>query len=269
MLVVTAIISVQFGAAVAKQLFDEIGFTGVVFLRTFLGGIIFLLIVRPKIFGYALRVYAVIGLYALVIAANMLLFYASIERIPLGIAVAIAFLGPLSLSVVGSRKAVDLVWVGLALGGILLLSPITDVTLDPVGIALAFACAAAWATIILVAKRAGEVLPGNGSVALAMCAAAFITAPFGAANAINILPQSTLIGVAVVVAVFSSFIPFMFEFVALRRMSPRVFGLLMSLEPAAAAVIGWVILSEALSIEKIIGIGLVVVASIATTRSEH
>ncbi|MDX2139528.1 MAG: EamA family transporter [Chloroflexota bacterium] len=269
MLVVTAIISVQFGAAIAKQLFDEIGFTGVVFLRTFLGGIIFLIIVRPKIFGYAPRVYAVIGLYALVIAANMLLFYASIERIPLGIAVAIAFLGPLSLSVIGSRKPLDLLWVALALGGILLLSPITDVTLDPIGIGLAFACAAAWATIILVAKRAGEVLPGNGSVALAMCAAAFVTAPFGAANALQIVPHFDLIGVALVVAVFSSFIPFMFEFVALRRMSPRVFGLLMSLEPAAAALIGWVILSEALGIEKIIGIGLVVIASIATTRSEH
>ncbi len=265
--VVLAIISVQLGAVIAKDLFPVIGPSGVVFLRTFLGGILFLIIFRPQVWGHSARVYGWVLLYALCIAANMLIFYTAIERIPLGITVAIAFLGPLAVSVIGSRRAIDLAWVALAAVGILLLSPITDTSLDPVGVGLAFACAAAWGGIIVVSKRAGALLPGNTMVALAMCAAAFITAPFGAISSVGVLASPQLIGVALVVAVLSSFIPFWLEFAALQKLSARVVGLLLSLEPATGAILGWILLSEALSIEKIIGIALVSIAAAATTRN--
>jgi inner membrane transporter RhtA len=267
LLVVLAIISVQLGAVFAKDLFPAAGTFGVVFLRTFLGGIIFLAIFRPQVWGHGRRVYAYVLLYAFCIAANMLIFYAAIDRIPLGITVAIAFIGPLAVSVAGSRRAIDLLWVALAAVGIILLSPITDTTLDPVGIGLAFACAAAWGGIIVVARRAGSLLPGNTMLALAMCAAAVMTAPFGAAASVGVLASPALIGMTLVVAVLSSVIPFWFEFAALQRLSARVVGLLLSLEPATGALLGWVLLSEGLNIEKIVGIALVSVAAAATTRN--
>jgi inner membrane transporter RhtA len=266
-LVVVAIIAVQLGAVIAKDLFPAIGPAGVVFLRTFLGGIMFLVAFRPQVLGHSARVYVWVLLYALCIAANMLIFYAAIERIPLGITVAIAFMGPLTVSVIGSRRAIDLLWVVVAAVGILLLSPFTDTTLDPVGVGLAFACAAAWGGIIVVSKRAGALLPGNTMVALAMCAAAFMTAPFGAVSSVGVLASPQFIVTAIVVAVLSSFIPFWLEFAALQKLSARVVGLLLSLEPATGAILGWVMLGETLSIEKIIGIALVSIAAAATTRN--
>lgn len=269
LLVVIAIFSVQMGAAVAKQLFDEVGFAGVVFLRTFLGGLIFLVLIRPRWRGHSPHVYRMVALYGAVISINMLTFYAAIDRIPLGIAVAIAFLGPLSISVAGSRRVVDLVWIGLAVIGILLLSPITDATLDPVGALLAFICAGAWALFIIMTKRTGALLPGNSLLALSMCVAAVVSAPFGMIPSLAILPDPALIALAVVVALLSSVTPFWLEFRALKHIRLPVFGLLMSLEPAVATLIGWVLLGEVLSTEKVIGIGLVTIAAAATTRGEH
>ena len=267
-MVVIAVTSVQIGAAFAKQLFDSIGPEGVVFIRTFIGGIVFLLMFRPKLYGHSRRVWGYIVLYGVTIAANMLLFYATIERIPLAIAVAIAFVGPLTISVLGSRRAIDFVWIAMAAVGILLLSPITDTTLDPIGILLAAICAVAWAVYILVTKRAHNVMPGNGVLALAMCVAAVVAAPFGAVDALGVLASPTLIALALVVALLSSVIPFWLEFLAIQRLAPRTAALLLSLEPAVAALIGWLILSESLSPEKVVGIGLVTLAAAMTTRSD-
>jgi inner membrane transporter RhtA len=267
LLVVCAVTIVQMGAAVAEGLFETIGFASVVFLRCFIGGLIFLGLVRPRVLGYSRRVYLLIAIYGITIAANMLTFYAAIDRIPLGIAVAIAFAGPLIVSVAGSRRAIDLIWVALAAAGILLLSPITDATLDPVGLLLAFVCAFAWGTYIIVTKRAGNALPGNTMLTLSMCVAAVVAAPFGAVRAVEILRDPSLIGLAIIVALMSSVIPFWLEFKALRSLAPRVFSLLLSLEPAAAVIMGWLILHESLGIEKIIGIGMVTIAAAATTRT--
>ncbi|MEP7293285.1 MAG: EamA family transporter, partial [Chloroflexota bacterium] len=238
MLVVVAVVSVQIGAAIAKQLFETIGFGGVVFLRLFLGGLIFVAASRPRLWGYSPRVYAYMGVYGVTIAANMLTFYAAIERIPLGIAVAIAFAGPLLVSVLGSRRAIDFLWIVLAAVGILLLSPITDATLDPLGLAIAAVCGFAWAVYILVTKRVSNLLPGNTMLALAMCIGALVAAPFGAASAVGVLATPALIGLALVVALLSAVIPFWLEFRALKSLAPRTFGLLVSLEPVAAALMG-------------------------------
>jgi inner membrane transporter RhtA len=265
-LVVVSIVSVQLGAAIAKSLFELAGSGGVVFIRTFLGGVILLLLTRPRLGGHSPQVYRLIAIYGVTIAANMLLFYAAIARIPLGITVAIAFLGPLSISVLSSRRLLDLLWVALAAGGILLLSPFTDTALDPIGIGLAFLTALAWAAFILATKRASGIMPGSALLALSMCVAAVVSAPFGAAKTVAVLASPPLLAIALIVALLSSVAPFWLEFTALRRLSPRVFSLLMSLEPAVAALMGWLVLRETLGWEQLAGIALVTVAAVGTTR---
>ena len=266
-LVLFGIVAVQIGAAFAKQLFDVSGTAGVVFIRTFIGAVVFTLIWRPKWHGYKREVYGYMALYGAVIAANMLLFYAAISRIPLGIAVAIAFCGPLVVAVLGSRKLMDFVWVALAAVGILLLSPFANVALDGTGVLLAFLCAGAWALYILFTKRVSGLIEGHASLAISMCIAAVVALPFGAVGAAKILADGGLIVTALVVALLSSVIPFAADFTAIKYLTPRVFGLLASLEPVVATVIGFVVLQEALGPRELIGITLVTVAAVATTRT--
>ncbi len=267
-LVIIAIVSVQIGAAVAKSLFDTVGPSGVVFLRTALGAAIFFVAWRPALRGYSRRVMLYITIYGATIAFNMLLFYAAISRIPLGVTVAVAFAGPLGVAVLGSRRAVDLLWVALAGIGVLLLSPFTNETLDPIGILLAVLTAIAWAAYVILTKRVSHLLPGNSALALSMLIAALVAMPFGGSGAIKVLNDPLLIITAIVVALLSSAIPFWLEFRAIRSLSPRVFGLLLALEPVVASVIGVLILSENIGLTEGLGIGLVTIAAIATTR-EH
>ncbi len=267
LMVLTGIISVQIGAAVAKQLFEVSGSAGVVFIRTLMGAIIFIVIWRPRWRGYSRKIYLYIGLYGIVIAANMLLFYAAINRIPLGVAVAIAFAGPLLVAVLGSRKVMDFAWVALAAVGIILLSPLTNVALDSVGVAIAFITAGSWAVYILLTKRVSGLLEGHTTLVMSMCVAALIAMPFGIGGSVKVLADPGLIVVALVVALLSSVIPFALDFTAIRYLTPRVFGLLASLEPVVAAVIGFVVLHEALGPREVLGIGLVTIAAVATTRT--
>lgn len=267
LLVVVSVISVQMGSALAKGLFDALGFGGVVFIRTLVGGVIFSLFARPRLRGYSRKVYVHILLYGITITANMLTFYAAIERIPLGITVAIAFVGPLGVAVLGSRRASDIIWVMVAAVGILLLSPITDVTLDPLGLGLALACGVLWGLYIVITKRAGSMLEGNTVLALSMSVAAVVAAPFGAVSAVGVLASPNLLLAALVVALSSSVLPFWLEFKALKSLPSGTFGLLVSLEPVAASVMGWLILHEHLGLQEMLGIGLVTIAAIATTRS--
>lgn len=267
-LVVIAIISVQIGAAVAKQLFETTGPAGVVFLRTFLAGIMFCILWRPNVRQYNRVDYLYLIVYGFVMAMMMLTFYAAIDRIPLGITVAIAFAGPLGVAVVGSRKLRDLVWVALAGIGVLLLSPFTNVELDPVGIILALLSALTWALYILFTKQVTRRLEGNAVLALAMCFAGLTALPLGITGALKIFADPTLIFLSLVVALLSSAIPFALEFVAMKDLTPRAFGLLVSLEPVVAAMIGLLLLSESLELHEIVGIGLVTFAAAATTQSD-
>jgi inner membrane transporter RhtA len=266
LLVVFGIISVQIGAAFAKSLFDVSGPAGVVFIRTFLGAVLFMVLWRPRWRGYERRVYINIGIYGVVIAANMLLFYAAISRVPLGVAVAIAFGGPLVVAVIGSHKLMDFVWIALAAVGILLLSPFTNEALDGFGVLLAFMTAVAWALYIIFTKRVSAILEGHTALALSMFVAAVVALPFGGLGAAKVLANPGLIALGLLVALLSSAIPFAMDFTAMKHLSPRVFGLLASVEPVAAAVIGFIVLHEALGVREVIGIGLVTVAAIATTR---
>ncbi len=266
--VVLAVISVQVGAALAKGLFDTAGPSGVVFLRTLLAGILFGLIWRPAVRGRSWRDYGYIALYGVSIALMMLAFYAAIDRIPLGIAVTISFTGPLGLAVLGSRKLLDLLWALLAAAGILLLSPVTNVSLEPAGMFLAGLSGVSWVIYILLTRRISRRVNTQMALTLSMFAAAITAMPFGLSGALQVLTAPTLIALSLVVALLSSAVPFGLEFQALKRLSPRAFGLLVSLEPVVAAAIGFIMLNETLDLRSLIGIGLVTAAAAATARSE-
>lgn len=266
-LVLIAVISVQYGAGVAKGLFELVGPTGVVFLRTFITGVVFYTLWRPRIRGYTRGDYAYLLLFGINIAVMMLTFYAAIDLIPLGVAVAIAFAGPLGVAVLGSRRLSDFIWVIIAAIGILLLSPFTNTSLDPLGMALSLLSALTWATYIYLNKRISRAFPVSTALSFGMLIAAAVVLPVGAAGAVRVLTDPTLLALAFVVALFSSAIPFAFEFQALKGLPPRAFGLLVSIEPVAAAVMGFLLLGEALGQNEIIGVALVTAAAVATARS--
>jgi len=266
-LVAAAVVSVQVGAAVAKQLFDVAGPVGVVFLRTLLAALMFWVLWRPRLRGHTGRAYALIVLYGINIALMMLSFYASIDRIPLGVAVAIAFAGPLGLAVAGSRRVTDVLWVAMAAVGILLLSPFTNTQLDPLGVVFALCSALLWASFVLLSGRVNRALDGNTALALSMSVAALVALPAGFNGGIKVFADPALIALAFVVALLSSAIPFALEFRALKTMPPRAFGLMVSLEPVVAAMIGFLILREALGWREVAGIVLVTIAAVATARS--
>jgi inner membrane transporter RhtA len=266
LLVLAAVTSVQFGAALAKTLFDEIGAGGTVFLRVVSAALVLALIWRPRLAGHAARDLWLALLFGLVLAGMNLAFYASIDRIPLGIAVTLEFVGPLGVAVFGSRRPLGLVWVALAAAGILLLSDFGGGGLDGVGVALALLAGALWAAYILVSARVGQVFPGGSGLALAMLVATIPLAPVGIADAGGELLVPWVLALGAVVGILSSAIPYALELEALRRLPVGVFGVLMSLEPAVAALAGFVLLGERLGTREVVAILLVVAASAGAAR---
>jgi inner membrane transporter RhtA len=266
LLVLGAVTSVQVGAALAKTLFDELGAGGTVFLRVLIAALVLALVWPPRLRGHGSRDLGLAVVYGVALAGMNLAFYSSIDRIPLGIAVTFEFVGPLGVAVVGSRRALDLVWVGLAAAGILLLSDFGSGDLDPLGVGLALLAGAFWAAYILLSVRVGKVFPGGSGLALAMLVATVPLAPVGIAQAgSELLVPGTLL-VAAGVGIMSSAIPYTLEIEALRRMPAGVFGVLMSLEPAVAAIAGYVVLGEGLVIREVAAVALVVAASAGAAR---
>jgi inner membrane transporter RhtA len=260
-LVLGAISSVQFGAALAKTLFDEIGAGGTVFVRVLFAALVLVLIWRPRVAGLGRREGLLAGLFGLTLAGMNLAFYSALDRIPLGITVTLEFVGPLGVAVVGSRGALDLLWVGLAAAGILLLSDFGTTDLDGLGVALALFAGCLWAAYILLSARVGQVFPGGSGLALAMVVAAVLLCPVGVADAGADLFVPWILAAGAAVAILSSVIPYSLELEALRRIPPGVFGVLMSLEPAVAALAGFVVLGEELVPRELVAILLVVAAS--------
>lgn len=260
-LVFLSIISVQLGAAIAKNLFSALGPEGTVFLRLGFGSLILMLLWRPWLRSYTRAEIGLMVLFGFVIAVMNASFYAAIARIPLGIAVTIEFIGPLGVSLATSRRPRDLLWVVLAAGGILLLAPIGGAVIDPLGVGFALLAACGWAAYILLTVRVGRALPGGGGLALSMSVAALALLPLGVVNGGRALLSPTLLLIGMGVGILSSVIPFSLELEVLRRLSARVFGVLMSLEPAIAALIGFVVLGETVGLHALIAILLIVVAS--------
>jgi inner membrane transporter RhtA len=266
-LVIGAIASVQFGAAIATTLFDQIGPAGAVLLRLLSAALLLLAAWRPRLRGRRAPDLRLAVLFGLVLAAMNLSFYEAIARIPLGIAVAIEFVGPLAVAVAGSRRRLDLLWVGLAAAGILALTrgPASD--LDALGVAFALIAGCMWGAYILINARVGRAFEGGSGLALAMCVAAVAATPIGLADAGADLFELETLALGAAVGLLSSAIPYTLELEALRRIAPHVFGVLMSLEPGVAALAGLIVLGQSLGTRAVLGIALVTVASVGVSRS--
>lgn len=267
-LVLGAIASVQFGSAIATTLFSQIGPGGAVWLRLVFGTIILLALWRPRL---RLREYTrdqllLACVFGLVLGGMNLSFYAALHRIPLGIAVTLEFVGPLAVAIAGSRRALDLVWVALAAAGIVALTRGGTGHLSALGVGLALLAGGFWATYILVNARIGRAFEGGTGLALAMCVASVAILPFGIAQGGSHLLEPRSLGLGAAVGLLSSAIPYSFEVEALRRIRPSVFGVLMSIEPAMAALAGFIVLGQGLGARELLGMALVVIASGGAAR---
>ena len=220
---------------------------------------------RPQIRRYSLREFGLLALLGGAIACMSVAFYGAIERIPMGVASTLEFTGPLGVAVFDSRRSLDLVWVGMAAMGVMLLSPTTGIIFDPIGIGFALLSAGCWAAYILLSRRAGRVFPGGQGLTLAMSAAALFLLPFGVAQAGTALLSPAVLWVGVGVAILGTLVPYSLEYAALKRVPPRIFGILMSVEPAIAALVGFLFLHEALSLRSLLAVVLVTSAAIGVT----
>jgi inner membrane transporter RhtA len=263
-LVLLGIVSVQVGSAVAKQLFPAVGSFGTVALRLFFAAAVLMLWWRPPL-RMDRRMWTVVLSYGVVLGLMNLCFYLALARIPLGIAVTIEFLGPLGVALIGSRRWLDALWAVLAAGGVVLLMEGSG-DLDLVGVLFALAAGAFWGLYILVGAALGRHTTEGNGLALGMAVAALIAVPFGVADSGTALIEPWVLVAGLGVALLSSVIPYTVDLEALRKIPPRVFGILMSLEPAMAALIGFVLLGEALHWSQWMAVLCVVAASAGATR---
>jgi inner membrane transporter RhtA len=263
-LVLVGIVSVQLGSAVAKQLFGVVGSFGAVAMRLFFAAIVLLVWWRPSL-RMDRRTWAVVLAYGVVLGLMNLTFYLALARIPLGIAVTIDFLGPLAVALFGSRRWLDALWAVLAAVGVFLLTS-GGGTLDPVGLAFAVAAGTCWGLYILIGTALARRTTQGLGLAVGMAIAAVVVVPFGVAESGPALLQPWVLAAGFGIALLSSVVPYSLDVVVLRRIPARVFGILMSLEPAVAALIGLVVLGESLHWSQWLAVGCVVVASAGATR---
>jgi inner membrane transporter RhtA len=265
-LVVTGIASVQIGAAIAKDLFDLVPPTAMVWLRLVTSAVILLLMARPRLAGHSGRDWLIVLGFGVSLMTMNWAIYQSFARIPLGIAVTIEFLGPLTVAVIGSRRLMDLIWVVLAGAGVALLG-VSRASLTVAGVGFALLAALAWAFYILLSAQTGRRWPGISGLAFASMVGAVALAPPAIVEAGTKLLDPTVLLLGLAIGLLSSVIPYSFELIALRRIPPRVFSILMSLEPAAAAVAAMILLGEFLSLVQWLAMACVMIASIGATRT--
>ena len=264
--ILIAMLSIQSGASLAKSLFPLVGAPGVTALRIALGTLILVVIFKP----WRLRVQKAQRLpllfYGLALGAMNYMFYLSIQTIPLGIAVALEFTGPLAVALFASRRPVDFIWVILAVLGLWFLLPLGQNVseIDLTGAALALGAGACWAVYILTGQRAGEE-HGPATVALGSLIAAIIFVPLGMAQATESILQWSVMPVGLAVAVLSTALPYSLEMIALTRLPTRIFGTLMSMEPALAAISGMIFLGETLTFTQTLALCSIIAASMGST----
>jgi inner membrane transporter RhtA len=260
--VITAMASFQIGAAFAKTLFPAITPQGAAALRLGLGALMLLVLARPwRAWPKQARLWPVIALGASM-AGTILLFYLAMSRLPLGVAMALQFLGPLSIAIFGSRKATDLIWAALAAGGVWLLVGLgsEEIKADPIGILYALGAAACWAGYIVFGRAASKTF-GQSAATLGVGLAAILVLPVGVYQAGPALFAAEHLPMALLMAVFSSAIPFTLEFFAMPRMPARTFAVFMSLEPAFGVLFGLLMLHEVLALTQLAGVALVIIAA--------
>jgi inner membrane transporter RhtA len=267
-LVLAGGVSVQFGGALAVTLMPRAGALGVVTLRLLAAAVVLLVVCRPKLRGHSRADWGTVIVFGIAMGAMNGLFYEAVARIPLGLAVTLEVLGPLALSVLASRRAINVLWAGLALAGVFLLGGGGFSALDPAGVACALGAGAMWAAYIVFSARTGRRFPQADGLALAMAIAALLFLPIGIADAGTRLLNPTTVALGSAVALLSSVLPYTLELLALRRLPASTFAILMSLEPALAATAGFLILGQALAMTEAAAIALVIVASIGAVRTQ-
>lgn len=267
-LVLLAISSVQFGAAISTEMFDELGPSGGSLLRVALAAIVLLVLWRPSVRGRSAAQWRAVTVFGLTLGVMNTVFYEALARLPLGTAVTIEFVGPLGLAVLLSRRAAHVLVALVAALGIVLITDPLGAGADGAGVAFALAAGLCWAGYILAAQRASALFSGSDGVALAMTIAVLAPLVPGLWQGGGALLEPHLLGIGLVAALLSSVIPYSLETEALRRIDARVFGVLMSLEPAFAALAGLLLLGQRLSAVEYAGMALVVGASIAVTRTQ-
>jgi inner membrane transporter RhtA len=266
LLVLGGIGSVQFGAAFANTLFDDAGPGGVVLLRLLLSAVILLAVARPSVRHRSRRDVTAAVVFGLVLAGMNWSFYEALDRLPLGVAVTIEFTGPLAVALAGSRRLLDLVWVVLAASGVTLLALRGGhAGVHATGVVLALVAAACWACYILLSKRVGAAFAQLDGLAIALGVGSLLVVPAGVVQGGSALLHPAVVAGGLGVALLSSLIPYSLEIMALRRLSASAFGLLMSLEPAVAALAGVIVLGQHLTAVLAVALVLVVVASVGTT----
>jgi inner membrane transporter RhtA len=265
-LVLLSIVSTQFGSALAKSLFQVLSPVGVVLLRVGFAAILLSVLWRSQIKETFFANFRLLIWFGLSLALMNLSFYLAIERVPIGIAVTLEFVGPLAVAIANSRQWIDGLWVVLAAIGILLLAPFRSLVFDPIGLGFALLAGGCWAVYILLSKRVGHAIAGGVGLAVAMAIAAVALLPIGiwAEGRALFNPFTLLVGLAV--ALLSSAMPYSLELEALRRMPVHTFGVLLSLEPVAAALLGFLILGEALDLRAIMAILFVTTAAVGASR---
>lgn len=262
-LVLISICSIQGGAGYAKQLFSVLGPGVMTFLRVWMAALILLVIFQPWKQKLTKKTLGIIALYGIALGAMNLLFYLALQRIPLGITVALEFTGPLAVATFSSKRALDLLWVVLAGLGIILILPHANVSngIDTLGVFLALGAGALWGLYIILAQKVGRSMAGGSATALGMLFAALTVTPT-AIPQLHFADYKLQIWVsAFAVAILSSAVPYSLEMIALRSIPSKTFGVLMSLEPAVAALMGLFLLSEKLTSLQGLAIFLVMLAS--------
>ena len=262
-LLLLSILSIQFGSALAITLFPIYGPLGMLFLRQTIGGIALCILYRAALAPAFRQAPLGVVLLGLTMSVQSGVHYEALSRIPLGIAVSIEFLGPLALALVTSRRPVDVLCVLLAAAGILLLTPAIGESLDPVGVLFALSAAAGWACFILVSRRLGRALEGGAGLALAMAVSGLLLLPVaGLQAASDVVAHPATLGAVAGVALLSAAIPLLFEFLALRSMPARQYGVLVAVEPVVATVVGAALLADVIDLRAWIAIVLITLASV-------
>lgn len=265
-LMLAAVLSVQFGAALARTQFDAVGPTGAAFLRLLFGALILLAVVRPRVSGWKREQWAAAVVLGIALAAMNNLIYLAMGLLPIGVAVTIEFTGPLLLALVQTRRFTDAAWALLAFTGVVLLGIDGGSGLPLAGILLALAAGAFWALYIVASARVGKLIPGVEGLAVSMAIGAVLALPFGSSAAVGGALSSPFVApVFVGVALLSSALPYALEMLALKRLSTRVFGVLSALGPAMAAVAGLVVLGQGLGPIEMGALVLVTIASVGVT----
>lgn len=266
---IIAIFSIQFGASVAKGLFPLVGAFGATALRLSMASLILLVIWRPWRFRLSKKSYFAIAIYGASLGLMNFLFYLSLERIPLGIAVALEFTGPLGISLLHSKRPKDFLWAILAAIGIFLILPLSMVSadLDLLGIIFALGAGFCWALYILFGQKAGNSEHSGVVTSLGLLVAALVVWPFGIFFNEKRIFVFEAMPMALTVAIFSSALPYSLEMISLKKIPTKVFGILMSLEPAIAAMMGLVFLNEVLSFKQVVAISLIIIASLGGSLS--